>query len=1761
MASAESADTGTASEKPALLLGAAQMKPLEQPPLLLLPTGGLDPGAPLRWLALRRRLLLPPDIALARASLEKARAVLQRLEGELERSQSTSSRRPRGGGGGGGLLGTRSRLEWLGSPGCSSSSSSREPADAASWRSGGSTQAREPRCPCRLKEGALEGRRKSTASASPERSPSGGPRGCQPEARLLPDPQPLPAPPSAPLPRPWTGPSGRGPAEPDKRASPLWDEASPRLAGASGSSSTPLPRTGRLAWLLRGGARRGGSSPAADEKLQKLKARIREQRRQRGPSQAPGDLCPPLRWPRKVRKTAPAVPAPTGPGGKPARAKRPGFRASPLPPPGETRPERGAGSFGASAWREGQKLARKILGPPLQHPKLRGELGWEEETAPAPGPEEELLTLPRAEQSLEEKRTACGQHPRCPATQSERERARQARVVAGSSPRWEDILGTDRRKVRLQKDPEKRTGNQQSPRRRGALTDPVSRCPDEAEASPAPDVKETPPQALLGGTGGRSAHGDGRRRSRTALRSEDSGCPTRGVSGEEDPPASSCQRNVGPDRHPYSPEEVREFMHKMGAERRKRAQAEKRRLKQAHQARDRRLRDLFRKQKEALGRKGRRRATEAWQVGGGAAPAAKACPTCGQECASGKCTEMGLMDWVHETSRALLRNEAQGTCGLHPKTASMPGSALVPEDGRSSPLQLGDLCSPGIPASPPQSPVLRADLGAAVPASPLGPSPGQNRRGDRVRAIHSLARDLGERLARETERLQLRKRPVGAGGAGGPPGGPGTPPEDFSTAALNAGPVGNASPFQSPLARPQHRREGTGPEEGAAAAAAAPKGIKWPPWSPAGARPPVWPEGSSAEEEQPRVCAKAPQEDSAAVKGFRVEREKPAEPPSPEKPTAKTGRLPPPCLAGREERAPPPWPWGATWNGGGGGVALEPEEEGQQLPASAPAQPRDTWRWPISHSLAETPPVALHQIQEGTKGPVEHLGLQSGQRSNVRQLPASGLPASPIHPPHSKAAAEEGSGNRSEASDSPSQWSAISQFYGGSGTFCRLGLAMAEQCLWQEELRARHQSALLRLRGEALWEKAQAELAWLEQEARLQGPEGAAAAAEKQSQLFTSLKQEQAEIRHLQDVCRAAQRERELLLKQQQELRRVQQATAQLWQQLGRLAGGPPWRWQAAENPTQAEGGSGGGSVLGREAGQAASRPAAPPAGGERGGPGWPQQHWDRSNLRAEGEEVLPRGAAETSPEWKPRPGVEPLRAGGPSVSLEEQREDSGLMALSKKDEARSACDKAPTPKMSLECLDSAGPSAELSASSPAAEENSLSDAKFHKACAVLVDLSGSSLSGSDLEAGDAQDTDVSLPEEFVFQDWQGGGPSGAGFPETPPGPPTAVREGSTFFLESRCRSEGSGGHSGLEGLSVICSQEKTPGGAPPHRKETCASDSVAFAKHGRQGTPSSWAGGSLSSPADTPLGGRGANCLEASAFIPGSGTVNETASPGRSKSEAVLSPSRAALGCPENCRQPNSTPAPGPADRGGGHGEPALHIEVQPLGWAQGTSLESVAQPQEGSALPASGGQRQPLPTTPSSHPSSLQPVPEICPADDREASRPEEAAPAQITGADEEAGASLLCAETPDGAVEDNQNHQDTKASGMATLPLASQAKSCLWEREAELVSKTLLPEMEDDIRSPVDEVLTYGSADLPSSTEKDASFPSNELPPPPEDLSEQWDGSNFSLKDFPSPPEQLFLPEAGELQGSTDEHASVRTLSLTSWSEVPMPKEPLP
>ncbi|XP_051836299.1 coiled-coil domain-containing protein 187 isoform X2 [Antechinus flavipes] len=98
--------------------------------------------------------------------------------------------------------------------------------------------------------------------------------------------------------------------------------------------------------------------------------------------------------------------------------------------------------------------------------------------------------------------------------------------------------------------------------------------------------------------------------------------------------------------------------------------------------------------------------------------------------------------------------------------------------------------------------------------------------------------------------------------------------------------------------------------------------------------------------------------------------------------------------------------------------------------------------------------------------------------------------------------------------------------------------------------------------------------------------------------------------------------------------------------------------------------------------------------------------------------------------------------------------------------------------------------------------------------------------------------------------------------------------------------------------------------------------------------------------------------------------------------------------------------------------------------------------------------------------------------------------------------------------------------------------------------------LPTLQDsilsEILSPVDEVLSYGSAGLPSPTQKVSSFPRETLPSPPPDfvLWANVSDIDFNSEDFPSLPEEMIFPE--DSKNVQDEDSSIQTGELSSLSD---------
>ncbi|KAL4634878.1 centrosome-associated protein 350 [Arapaima gigas] len=128
-------------------------------------------------------------------------------------------------------------------------------------------------------------------------------------------------------------------------------------------------------------------------------------------------------------------------------------------------------------------------------------------------------------------------------------------------------------------------------------------------------------------------------------------------------------------------------------------------------------------------------------------------------------------------------------------------------------------------------------------------------------------------------------------------------------------------------------------------------------------------------------------------------------------------------------------------------------------------------------------------------------------------------------------------------------------FSSGQDSFSKFTMDMVRQYMKEEEVRAQHQNSLLRLREKALKEKTKAELAWLEHQKRqvsnYKGEDDKMPPIRKRQRgLLLKLQQEQAEIKRLQEANKAARKERQLLLKQQEEIERMRHTTLKIKERL-----------------------------------------------------------------------------------------------------------------------------------------------------------------------------------------------------------------------------------------------------------------------------------------------------------------------------------------------------------------------------------------------------------------------------------------------------------------------------------------------------------------------------------------------------------------------------------------------------------------------------------
>ncbi|NXJ05146.1 CE350 protein, partial [Odontophorus gujanensis] len=163
---------------------------------------------------------------------------------------------------------------------------------------------------------------------------------------------------------------------------------------------------------------------------------------------------------------------------------------------------------------------------------------------------------------------------------------------------------------------------------------------------------------------------------------------------------------------------------------------------------------------------------------------------------------------------------------------------------------------------------------------------------------------------------------------------------------------------------------------------------------------------------------------------------------------------------------------------------------------------------------------------------------------------------------HRRINLEKKRGNRDDSDEEVSpEKSALSSikelsmpFSGEQDSFSKFTMEMVRQYMKEEEMRAAHQSSLLRLREKALKEKTKAELAWLEHQKKHLRDKGEddkmPPIRKRQRGLLRRLQQEKAEIKRLQEANKAARRERQLILKQQAEIERIRQTTMKLQEKL-----------------------------------------------------------------------------------------------------------------------------------------------------------------------------------------------------------------------------------------------------------------------------------------------------------------------------------------------------------------------------------------------------------------------------------------------------------------------------------------------------------------------------------------------------------------------------------------------------------------------------------
>ncbi|KAM8930596.1 LOW QUALITY PROTEIN: centrosome-associated protein 350 [Pelodytes ibericus] len=231
---------------------------------------------------------------------------------------------------------------------------------------------------------------------------------------------------------------------------------------------------------------------------------------------------------------------------------------------------------------------------------------------------------------------------------------------------------------------------------------------------------------------------------------------------------------------------------------------------------------------------------------------------------------------------------------------------------------------------------------------------------------------------------------------------------------------------------------------------------------------------------------------------------------------------------------------------------------------SAPAPTMDTTATSeLDESIPEDVPSLARSELEDVSQSIESKGTSSVGPVNEEGMEEQSFRSLLPSESHRRDSLERQRSHQHESDEESTPDKELSgPFSRGQNSFCRFTMEMVRQYMQEGEMRSTHQAALLRLRQKALKDKAKAELAWLEHQKRRLQDKGEddkmPPLRKRQRGLLLRLQQEQAEIKRLQEANKAARRERQLILKQQEEIQRIQNSTLRFQEKLKSAESGQP---------------------------------------------------------------------------------------------------------------------------------------------------------------------------------------------------------------------------------------------------------------------------------------------------------------------------------------------------------------------------------------------------------------------------------------------------------------------------------------------------------------------------------------------------------------------------------------------------------------------------